>query len=143
MAVRFSKCCSPVPGDEIIGFITRGRGVSIHRTDCVNMINLNEIERDRLIEAEWGGSIVQAQKDMTYRADIQIIGSDRGGLLLDVSKILTEENVVVKSLNARSMSKNRSIFNVTIEINSVEQLSKLTTKLQTIPGIDDIIRTNN
>ncbi len=142
MAVRFSKCCSPVPGDEIIGFITRGRGVSIHRTDCVNMINLNEIERDRLIEAEWG-SIVQAQKDMTYRADIQIIGSDRGGLLLDVSKILTEENVVVKSLNARSMSKNRSIFNVTIEINSVEQLSKLTTKLQTIPGIDDIIRTNN
>lgn len=142
LAVRFSKCCSPVPGDEIVGFITRGRGVSIHRTDCVNMINLNEFERDRLIEAEWG-SIVQVAKDMVYRADIQIIGADRGGLLLDVSKVLTEENITVKSLNARSVSKNRSIFNVTVEINNADQLSKLTTKLQMIDGVDDIIRTNN
>lgn len=142
LAVRFSKCCSPVPGDEIIGFITRGRGVSIHRTDCVNMINLNEIERHRLIEAEWG-AIVQVAKDMVYRADIQIIGSDRGGLLLDVSKVLTEENVKVKSLNARGVSKNRSIFNVTLEIKSVEQLTKLTNKLHKIDGVDDIIRTNN
>lgn len=142
LAVRFSKCCSPVPGDEIVGFITRGRGVSIHRTDCVNMINLNEFERDRLIEAEWG-SIVQVAKDMVYRADIQIIGADRGGLLLDVSKVLTEENITVKSLNARSVSKNRSIFNVTVEINNSDQLSKLTTKLQMIDGVDDIIRTNN
>lgn len=142
LAVRFSKCCSPVPGDEIVGFITRGRGVSIHRTDCVNMINLNEMERERLIDAEWGG-IVQARNDMVYRADIQIVGSDRGGLLLDVSKVLTEENIVVKSLNARAVSKNRSIFNVSIEINNVEQINKLSTKLQQIDGVDDIIRTNS
>jgi GTP pyrophosphokinase len=142
LAVRFSKCCSPVPGDEIIGFITKGRGVSVHRTDCANMIHLNEIERHRLIEAEWG-STVKATTDMVYRADIQIIGSDRGGLLFDVSKVLTEENITVKSLNARSMSKERSIFNVTLEIKSVDQLNTLTKKLNMIPGIDDIIRTNN
>lgn len=142
LAVRFSRCCSPVPGDEIIGFITRGRGVSIHRTDCINMIHLNEVERHRLIEAEWG-EIVQTAKNMVYRADIQIIGHDRDGLLLDVSRVLTEENLVVKSLNARSMSKDRSIFNVTIEINRVEQLNKLIGKLQTLEGVVDIIRTNN
>ncbi len=142
LAVRFSKCCSPVPGDEIIGFITRGRGVSIHRTDCVNMIHLNEVERHRLIDAEWG-SIVEVAKDMVYRAEIQIIGSDRDGLLLDISKILTEENLTVKSLNARAVNRNKSIFNVTIEINSVEQLNKLINKLQIVDGVDDIIRTNN
>lgn len=142
LAVRFSKCCSPVPGDEIIGFITRGRGVSIHRTDCVNMIHLNEVERHRLIEAEWG-SIVQSAKDMVYRADIQIIGRDREGLLLDVSRVLTEENLAVKSLNARAVNRDKSVFNVTIEINSVDQLNKLITKLQMLNGVDDIIRTNN
>lgn len=141
LAVRFSKCCSPVPGDEIVGFITRGRGVSIHRTDCVNMIHLNEVERHRLIEAEWGSS--EVAKDMVYRADIQIIGRDRDGLLLDVSRILTEENLTVKSLNARSVNRDRSIFNVTVEINSVEQLNRLITKLQVLEGVDDIIRTNN
>ncbi len=142
LAVRFSKCCSPVPGDEIIGFITRGRGVSIHRTDCVNMIHLNEVERHRLIESEWG-SIVEVSKDMVYRADIQIIGGNRDGLLLDVSRVLTEENLAVKSLNARSVSIDKSIFNVTIEINSVTQLNKLIKKLQLLDGVDDIIRTNN
>ncbi len=55
LAVRFSRCCSPVPGDEIVGFVTRGRGITIHRTDCVNILNLPEIERSRLIDAEWQG----------------------------------------------------------------------------------------
>ncbi len=142
LAVRFSKCCSPVPGDEIIGFITRGRGVSIHRTDCVNMIHLNEVERHRLIDAEWGSN-VETSKDMVYRADIQIIGRDRDGLLLDVSRVLTEENLAVKSLNARSVQKDKTIFNVTVEINQVEQLNKLIGKLKKIDGVDDIIRTNN
>ena len=142
LAVRFSKCCSPVPGDEIVGFITRGRGISIHRTDCVNMINLGEMERHRLIEAEWG-AMAENSKDLVYRADIQIIGVDRSGLLFDVSKILTEDNMTVKSLNARAVSKEKSIINVSLEINRVEQLNKLTTKLQAIDGVIDIIRTNN
>ena len=142
LAVRFSKCCSPVPGDEIVGFITRGRGVSIHRTDCDNMIHLNEIERHRMIDAEWGGN-VKNSGDMVYRADIQIYGSDRGGLLFDVSKVLTEEDIKVKALNARSLNKERSVFNLSLEIKGVDQLNKLIKKLQMVSGVDDIVRTNN
>lgn len=142
LAVRFSRCCSPVPGDEIIGFITRGRGVSIHRTDCVNMIHLNEVERHRLIEAEWG-AMVKNSENMLYRADIQIVGFNQGGMLLDISKVLTEENINVKSLNARAISAEKSVFNIVLEINSIDQLNMLTTKFQMIPGVEDVIRTSN
>ena len=84
MAVHFSKCCSPVPGDEIIGFITRGRGISIHRTDCVNIVNLPEDERERLIEAEWVGA---EQGTGLYLAEIHIFANNRTGLLADITRI--------------------------------------------------------
>lgn len=142
LAVRFSKCCNPVPGDEIVGFITRGRGVSIHRTDCTNVINLSEIERHRLIEAEWQ-SLGEKQTSRLYQVEIQIIGSNKVGLLVDVSKVLTEEKIPVKSLNARSIKGDKSIFNVTMEINGVSQLNKLTKKLRAIQGVEEIIRANN
>lgn len=142
LAVRFSKCCSPLPGDEIVGFITRGRGVSIHRTDCVNMINLNEDDRHRLIDAEWQET-EQESTGRLYQAEIQIIGHDRKGLLVDVSKVLTEEGIAVKSMNARTLSNLRAIFNVTVDINGIEQLNKLTNKLQAIDGVVDIIRSNS
>ncbi|NTV78625.1 MAG: bifunctional (p)ppGpp synthetase/guanosine-3',5'-bis(diphosphate) 3'-pyrophosphohydrolase, partial [Clostridiales bacterium] len=87
VAVRFSKCCSPVPGDEIVGFVTRGRGVSIHRTDCINVINVAEIDRGRLIEADWQTS--QDGKHEKYLAEILIYANNRNGLLADISKALT------------------------------------------------------
>jgi len=142
VAVRFSKCCSPVPGDEIIGFITRGRGVSLHRTDCVNMIHLNEVERHRLIEAEWEPEAVETD-NQSYRADLQISGENRQGLLLDLSKILTEENIKVESLNARSINKEESVFNIAVEVSNLEQLNKLSTKFKNVLGVDQVIRTNN
>ena len=89
VAVRFSKCCSPVPGDEIVGFVTRGRGISIHRTDCINVLNLPEIERARLIEAEWEPSDTGADGEK-YMAEINIFAHNRNGLLADISKALTE-----------------------------------------------------
>lgn len=141
LAVRFSRCCSPVPGDEIIGFITRGRGVSIHRTDCVNMIHLSQDERNRLIESEW--QIPEKETHFLYTTEIQIIGSDRVGLLVDISKILTEENVPVKSLNARSENNGRAVFNITMEINGVEQLNKMIKKIRILEGVSEIIRPNN
>ncbi|GMQ65284.1 RelA/SpoT family protein [Vallitalea maricola] len=142
LAVRFSKCCNPVPGDEIIGFITRGRGVSIHRTDCSNIINLSELERHRLIEAEWQ-SLDEKESSRLYQVEIQIISSNRVGLLYDISKVLTEERIPVKSLNARSNKGDKSIFNVTMDINGVNQLNKLTKKLRNIEGVEEIIRTNS
>ena len=92
LAVRFSKCCSPVPGDEIIGFVTRGRGVSIHRTDCVNMMNLSEADRQRIIEAEWSVDS-QGSADEDYDAEIVIYAYDRMGILMDITKILTENKI--------------------------------------------------
>ncbi|GMQ59016.1 bifunctional (p)ppGpp synthetase/guanosine-3',5'-bis(diphosphate) 3'-pyrophosphohydrolase [Vallitalea sediminicola] len=142
LAVRFSKCCNPVPGDEIIGFITRGRGVSIHRTDCSNIINLSELERHRLIEAEWQ-NLDEKESSRLYQVEIQIISSNRVGLLVDISKVLTEERIPVKSLNARSIKGDKSIFNVTMDINGVHQLNKLTKKLNSIEGVEEIIRTNS
>lgn len=142
LAVRFSKCCNPVPGDEIIGFITRGRGVSIHRTDCVNMIYLTSEERHRLIDAEWQMN-EKTESKMLFQIEIQIIGTDRVGLLIDISKVLTEENVPIRSLNARSVNNGGTVFNVTMDINGVEQLDKITTKISNIQGVNDIIRPNS
>lgn len=141
LAVRFSRCCNPVPGDEIVGFITRGRGVSIHRTDCVNMINLTADERHRLIDSEW--QLPEKETNILYTTEIQIIGSDRVGLLVDISKILTEENVPVKALNARSDNNGRAVFNIMMEINGVEQLNKITKKIRILEGVSEIIRPNN
>lgn len=136
--VRFSKCCSPVPGDEIVGFITRGRGVSVHRTDCVNIINLEELERSRLIEAEWElpdkGLI-----GTTYHADLRIICDDRINLFMDISRVFTEDKIPIKSINARTI-KEEAIFNIGIEITSKTQLDNLYKKLLNLKGIQNIER---
>ena len=97
VAVRFSKCCSPLPGDEIVGFVTRGRGISIHRTDCVNIIHMNEFDRVRLIDAEWETKEELAGKEK-YLAEISIFADNRNGLLADVSKVLTEKNVDILTM---------------------------------------------
>ena len=101
MAVRFSRCCNPVPGDEIVGFITRGRGMSIHRTDCVNIIHLSEAERARLIPAEWEKP-EEGTDTGSYLAEIKMYANDRQGLLMDMSKVFTEMNIDVKSMNVRT-----------------------------------------
>jgi len=142
LQLGFLRCCSPVPGDEIVGFVTRGRGVSIHRTDCVNIINLTQDERHRLIDSEWQMPEKEVS-NILYQTEIQIIGSDRIGLLVDISKVLTEENVPVKALNARSEKNQTSVFNITMEINGVEQLNKITKKIRNLEGVAEIIRPNN
>ena len=99
LSVRFSKCCSPVPGDEIVGYVTRERGISIPRTDCINIINLPEMERARLIDAEWQPEEAHAEK---YLAEIKIYANNRNGLLADISKALTEKNIDIMSMNTRT-----------------------------------------
>ena len=104
MAVRFSKCCNPVPGDEIVGFVTRGRGMSIHRTDCVNMLHLSAAERERLIDAEWEDP-EETEGGGQYLAELKMYAADRQGLLMDVTKVFTEEKIDVKSVNIRTSKK--------------------------------------
>ena len=123
LAVRFSRCCNPVPGDEIVGFVTRGRGISIHRTDCVNMIHLPVEERNRLIEAEWSA---QAKKNEDYYpVEIVIYSYNRSGVLFDVSKIFTENEIDVKSMNVRTSKQDKATIVVGFETRGVEQLNKL------------------
>ena len=139
VAVRFSKCCSPLPGDEIVGFVTRGRGVSIHRTDCVNVINLPEIETSRLIDAEWEET--EENSGEKYVAEIKIYANNRNGLLADVSKALTEKNINILALNTRANKQNVATMSITFEISGKDELIKVIDKMRSIESVVDIERT--
>jgi len=139
VAVRFSRCCNPVPGDEIVGFVTRGRGVSIHRTDCINVINLPEFDRARLIDADWQeGSGKTSEK---YPAEIVIYATNRNGLLADVSKALTEKDIDILSMNTRMSKQGIATMAVTFEISGKEELNRIIDKIRNIESVRDIERT--
>ncbi|MBP2072622.1 MAG: diphosphokinase / guanosine-3,5-bis(diphosphate) 3-diphosphatase [Thermoanaerobacterium sp.] len=132
--VRFSKCCSPVPGDEIVGYVTKGRGVSIHRKDCPNIKDY-VYDKNRIIEVEWDQG-----KNIAYQADIQIMANDRYGLLTDVTSILADIKISVRAVNARTTKDNVAIINLTLEITSREQLEKIMNKLKALDGVTDVYR---
>ena len=138
LSVRFSKCCSPVPGDEIVGYVTRGRGISIHRTDCINIINLPEMERARLIDAEWQPEEAHAEK---YLAEIKIYANNRNGLLADISKALTEKNIDIMSMNTRTNRQGLATLQTTFEISGREELNRIIDKIRGIESVIDIERT--
>ncbi len=140
VAVRFSKCCSPVPGDEIVGFVTRGRGVSIHRTDCVNVITLPEMDRMRLIDADWQQAAVEGTGEK-YTADINIYANNRNGLLADISKALTEKNIDIISLNTRLSKQGVVTMSTSFEISSRDELNHIIEKIRNIESVIDIERT--
>ena len=142
VAVRFSKCCSPVPGDEIVGFVTRGRGVSIHRTDCVNILNLPEEDRNRLIEAEWQTGIEKGESGK-YTTEIKIYANNRTGILVDVSKVLTENKIDVMSMTVRTSKQGTATISVGFEINGKDQLQTIVAKLRNVESVLDIERTSS
>ena len=124
MAVRFSRCCNPVPGDEIVGFVTRGRGLSIHRTDCINMIHLSESERARLIPAEWETEVTEKSGGQ-YLAEIKMYANDQQGLLMEISRIFTEGNVDVKSMNVRTSKKGTATIEMGFIVHGREELERI------------------
>ncbi len=140
VAVRFSKCCSPVPGDEIVGFVTRGRGVSIHRTDCINVINLQEIDRARLIDAEWQEESLEGGEK--YLAEIVIYADNRNGLLADISRALTEKNIDIISMNTKTSKQGVATMATSFEISSREELNRIIDKLRNVESVIDIERTS-
>ncbi len=140
LAVRFPKCCSPLPGDEIVGFVTRGRGLVIHRTDCVNMINLPEIERERLIDAEWEDTRSEVVMGK-YLAEIKIYANNRNGLLADITKTLTEKNIDILSLNTRISKQGTATIAVSFEISNREEFDRTIDKIRLIESVTNIERT--
>jgi len=142
VAVRFSKCCSPVPGDEIVGFVTRGRGVSIHRTDCTNIVNLPESDRARIIDAEWQ-EMAYKETGESYSTEIKIFANNRTGMLVDISRILTENKIDVTSMNCRTSKQGTATISMSFDIKGLEQLRHLVEKLRNVEGVLDIERTNS
>ena len=140
VAVRFSKCCSPVPGDEIIGFVTRGRGVTIHRTDCINVINLSNEERGRLINAEWDTQFAKGERNTSYLAELKVVANDRVGLIVEISRQLADDDISVKGFNVRTTKDMQAILNVTIEIKTKEQLERVVTRLKNLRDVTEVER---
>ncbi len=140
MAVRFSKCCSPVPGDEIVGFITRGRGVSIHRTDCTNIIHMSDFEKSRLIEAEWQAEAMEAGG--SYLAEITVYGNNRKGMLADISRIFTENDIDIETLSSKNSKQGIATITITFYVKHKAVLIELNSKLRQVTGVIDIERTS-
>lgn len=139
VAVRFSKCCNPIPGDEIVGFVTRGRGITIHRTDCVNVLNMSETDRTRLIEAEWQQPDTKEKEK--YMAEIQVYANNRTGLLVDLSKIFTERKIDLRSINSRTSKQEKATISMSFEIGSKEELRSLIEKIRQVERVIDVERT--
>ncbi len=140
VAVHFSKCCSPVPGDEIVGFVTRGRGVSIHRTDCINIINLSDMERERLIDAEWQHDEESGEAGL-YLAEIKVFCNNRTGLLVDITRIFTEREIDINAIHSKTSKQGIATIDISFNTRGKAELSSLIDKLRQIDSIIDIERT--
>lgn len=139
VAVRFSKCCNPIPGDEIVGYVTRGRGVTIHRTDCINVLNMSAEDRNRLIDAEW--QVPAHESCERYMADINVFAYNRTGLIVDISKIFTERKIDILALNTRISKQGTATINICFEVRSKEELNSMVEKIRQIESVKDIERT--
>ena len=139
VAVRFSKCCSPIPGDEIVGYITRGRGVSIHRTDCVNIVNMSEMDRARLIDAEWEAESKEEAKEL-YIAELSVYASNRTGLIVDISRILTERKIDIGTMNVRTSKQGTATIDLSFAVHTVDELNELISRIRQIDSVMDVER---
>lgn len=139
VAVHFARCCNPVPGDDIVGYVTRGRGVTIHRTDCINILNLSEMDRARLIDAEWENG-AQTVENGAFEAEISIYASDRPGLLSDISRIFTDRGISILSVNTRTNKQGYATMTVTFHVSGKDELTSIAQKIQQVPNVIDIRR---
>ena len=140
VAVHFSKCCSPVPGDEIVGFVTRGRGVSIHRTDCINIINLSDMERERLIDAEWQHDEESGNSGL-YLAEIKVFCNNRTGLLVDITRAFTEREIDINAIHSKTSKQGIATIDISFNTKGKAELTSVIDKLRQIDSIIDIERT--
>ena len=138
LMVRFAKCCSPVPGDDILGYITKGRGVSVHRKDCTNLQNLIDTDGERVIEVNWGSS-----QGTAYFAEIQVQADDREGLLADIMSVITELKLQLSAVNANLAKEGSALINVKLKITSVDSLKDLMKRLKRLKGVSDVYRVNS
>ena len=140
LPVHFSKCCNPVPGDEIIGYITRGRGITIHRTDCVNVMNIPEIEKTRLIDCEWEEAVLDNKTDETFDVTLRVYANNRTGLLVDLSRIFTEQDIDIQYINTRISKANVATIELKFAIKTRQELSQMIARIRQVDSVIDIQR---
>ena len=138
LMIRFARCCNPVPGDEIQGYITKGRGVSVHRTDCSNLKSLIDYDPNKVVDVSWGMS-----KGASYVAEVRVKSGDRMGVLSDIMKVITDSGLHLNALNANSAKGNEALINIKVKIDSVEQLRELMKKIRRLKGVTDVFRVNS
>ena len=136
LMIKLAKCCNPVPGDEIVGFITKGRGISVHRCDCSNITSLPESEKARFIEVEWEDLKV----GKSYNADICIIGTDRKGMLSDISRVCEDMDIHLSGVNAKSGKDGSLTMTITLSISSTQEMQKVLRNLRNIEGVLHVYR---
>ena len=141
VSIRFSKCCNPVPGDPIVGFITRGRGVSIHRSDCSNVANISPEEADRLIEVSWTEESMQ-DKEEGFLAEIKIYARDRSGLLNELTRVFSEKDISILRISSATNRQGIATLILGFEVKSREELHEITMRLQAVRDVQAIKRTN-
>ncbi|WP_288678745.1 bifunctional (p)ppGpp synthetase/guanosine-3',5'-bis(diphosphate) 3'-pyrophosphohydrolase [uncultured Clostridium sp.] len=135
--VRFARCCNPVPGDDIAGYITKGRGVSVHRKDCSNFKAIVEKQEEKVVDVSWG-----TEKGAAYVAELEVKAEDRMCLLSDVMLVITDSNFRLLSLNAKSGRNGVANINIQVKIDNIEQLKELMKKIRRLQGILDVYRVN-
>ncbi len=140
VAAHFAKCCSPVPGDEICGYITRGRGVTIHRTDCINMMHLSDLEKTRLIEAEWQRGA--GSEHELYLGEVKIYGNNRTGLLVDITRIFTEREIDINSIHSNLSKQGVATISIAFGTKGKEEMSSIIDKIRQVESVIDIERTS-
>ncbi len=133
--VKFAKCCNPLPGDPIIGFITRGYGVSIHKMDCTNVVNAPEESKGRWIHAEWANTIREK-----FKSTVEVLATSRETLLADVSITLSNMHIPIHSLIAKELKDKEAIIQLTVEVNDLDQLQLLMNSLNNIRGVTNVQR---
>ena len=136
LMIRLSKCCNPVPGDEIVGFITRGRGISVHRADCTNMLSLPEEEKEKFIEVEWEN----LSQGKYYNAEVSILARDRKGLLSDISRVCDDMDVPISGVNAKSTKDGSAHITLTLAIDSTHQMQKILRRIRNVDGVSEVYR---
>ena len=135
--IKFSRCCTPIPGDEIAGFITRGQGVSIHRCDCENYLRRSAHPEDegRWIKVEWADDINE-----TYTTTIKVVSHERSGLIMDIATALNALNAKVRSMNARDIEGSKSVVSITLEVKNLDALRTVINRLSSIRGVSEVSR---
>ena len=134
--IKFAHCCTPIPGDHILGYVTKGAGVSIHRADCANILNIlkNPENSERIIKVRWA-----TKTEEYYSAAIQITGINRMGILADITRLISEMNISLTSMKANDVASN-VVVDVTVNLRNAEQFGQLVVKLKKIEGVDEVTR---